>query len=256
MKSLAKVLEVLDKFTLACPQWTLSELSRSTDLPLSTVHRIVSDLKEHGLLTQDPSTKRYRLGFGAIDLGYRALAVLEIPSLATPAMRRLCNETGETVHLTVPNDTRDHSVCVARADGQHDLRIHLEVGRQIPLHAGASAKVLLAYLSEDEIDDFILGTGLPALAPSTITDPDELKMDLGLIRSQGYAFSCEETHVGAWGLAVAILDQRGYPIAGVGISGPTSRYSPDKREFFVDVTKRAATDIGASIGLRYQRSCS
>jgi len=249
VKSLDKVMELLAQFTLSRPQWSLTELSHTTDIPLSTTHRIVGVLKEHGLLAQDPQTKRYRLGFGAIDLGYRALAALDVPPLAKPIMRRLSQQTGETILLTVPNDTRDHSVCIERIDGQYDLRIHLEVGRQVPLHAGASAKILLAYFPSEEIDEFIHRVGLPKVAPNTITDPEALKENLATIRQQGYAFSQEETNEGAWGLAVPILDQRGQAIAGLGISAPTSRYSHQAEEHVTKLTQEAALEITRLIGV-------
>jgi len=246
-------MELLAQFTLSRPQRSLTELSHATDIPLSTAHRIAGVLKEHGLLAQDPQTKRYSLGFGAIDLGYRALAALDVPPIAKPIMRRLSQRTGETILLTAPNDARTHSVCIERVDGQHDLRIHLEVGRQVPLHAGASAKILLAYFPSEEIDEFIHRVGLPKVALNTITDPEALKENLATIRHQGYAFSQEETNVGAWGLAMPILDQRGQAIAGVGISAPTSRYSRQVEERVIKLTQEAVLEITALIGVMPQR---
>ena len=253
MKSLRKALNLLDLFTVLHPQWSLTELSHVTNFPLSTIHRITGALKEYGLLARDPQSKEYRLGFGAIDLGYRALASLDIPLIARPIMRRLAQQTRETILLTIPNDTRDHSVCIERIDGQYDLRIHLKVGRQVPLHAGSSAKILLAYFPPEEIDEFIHRVGLPKVAPNTITDPEALKENLATIRHKGYAFSQEETNVGAWGLAVPILDQRGQAIAGVGISAPTSRYSRHVEEHVTKLTQEAALEITALIGVVPQR---
>lgn len=250
MKSLRKALNLLDLFTVLHPQWSLTELSQVTNFPLSTVHRITGALKEYGLLARDPQSKEYRLGFSAIDLGYRALASLDIPLIARPIMRRLAQQTRETILLTIPNDTRDHSVCIERIDGQYDLRIHLKVGRQVPLHAGASAKVLLAYFPPDEVDELLRRVGLPKVACNTITDPKVLREHLTTIRYQGYAFSQDETNEGAWGLAVPILDQQENVVAGLGISAPISRYSREVEKRFAELTRDAAEEIAALMGLQ------
>jgi len=250
MKSLDKAVNVLQLFTVTPSLWSLTELSHEANIPLSTLHRIVTVLNRHGLLARDPQSRKYRLGFGAMNLGYHASFSWDIARFAQPAMVWLAQETGETVHLTVVNETRDCSVCVARVDSQfHALRIHLEVGRQIPLHAGASAKVLLAYFPPAEVDEVIRRTGLPKLASNTITDAELVKRELTAIRRQGYAFSQEETHDGAWGYAVPILDIQQRAVAGLGLSGPTARYSADVEERCVRLVKDAAKQIAATLGL-------
>lgn len=250
LKVLDKAVSLLELFTVARPEWGVTELSQATDLPVSTVHRIITVLKQHGLIAQDPQSRKYRLGFGAIALGRRAAASLRIRQVAEPVMRRLAREVEETVVLTVVNDTRDRSVCIERIESQYPLRLHLEVGRQVYLHAGASSKVLLAYFSPEEIDALCHRVGLPKLARNTITDPEALKADLAEIRRRGYAFSREETNEGAWGIAVPILDQQGRAIAGLGVAGPTSRHSPEVEERFVELTRKAAAEIAVALGMR------
>ena len=82
MKALDKTMSVLELFTPANPQWGLFELSEATSLPVSTLHRIVSVLKRHGLMIQDPESKKYRLGYAAIELGRRAAAGLPVRQMA------------------------------------------------------------------------------------------------------------------------------------------------------------------------------
>lgn len=250
MKSLDRAMRILDLFTEADPEWSLTELSRAADLPLSTTHRIVSALVEYGLLTRGPETKEYRLGFRVVDLGYRALAGLDIVAASKAAMRGIQQQTQETVLLTVPNDARDCAVCVARVDGDHDLRIHLEVGSLVPLHAGASAQALLAHFSPEEVDEYIDRVGLPEVAPNTIACPHELRNRLAVIRRQGYAYSREETNRGAWGIAVPILGPGDEAVASLGVSAPLSRFSPEYKKRYIDLVRSATCSIAAAVGLR------
>lgn len=249
MKAVEKSLRVLDQFTFARPEWGLLELSEVSALPVSTLHRIVTVLKRNGLLTQDRDTKKYRLGYGAIELGRRAAASLPIRRVADSVMRRLAEETGETIVLTVLNDVRDRAVCIERIESRFDLRLHLDVGTMSYLHAGASSKVLLAYMPERELEQLAARVGFPKLAPGTIDDLDALKAELHKIRERGYAFSREETDVGAWGVAAPVLDHSGGIIAGVGIASPISRYSKQVEERFTKLTRDAAIDVTRGLGL-------
>lgn len=172
--------------------------------------------------------------------------------MADPIMQRLAMETQETIVLTVVNSTRDRSVCIARVESHHNLRLHLEVGRQVFLHAGASAKILLSYFPVEEIRTLCQRTGLPRLAPHTITNLETLLTDLQEIREKGYARSIEETDEGAWGIAVPILDSRQQALASLGIAGPISRYSPEKEAYFVTLAQEAAEEIRSALGFRIQ----
>jgi DNA-binding IclR family transcriptional regulator len=224
-------------------------LSEAAALPVSTLHRIITVLKRHGIVTQDPQSKKYRLGYGAIDLGRRAASSLPIRQAADPIMRRLAEETGETVVLTVVNDARDRAVCIERIDSRHDLRLHLEVGEQSPLHAGASSKVLLAYFRRDDVEALVRRAGLPQLARNTITRLEALEEELRRIRETGFAFSTEETDSGAWGVAAPILDPEARAIAALGIASPTSRHTPEAERRFVTLVVQASQQVARALGL-------
>jgi DNA-binding IclR family transcriptional regulator len=249
LKALDKTFRVLDLFSVTRPEWGLLELSESAGLPVSTLHRIITVLRRHGLVTQDSQSKKYRLGYGAIDLGRRAASGFSIRQVATPIMRQLAEQTGETVVLTVLNDTHDRAVCIERIESSHDLRLHLEVGGQSYLHAGASSKVLLAYLPPDEVASVVRSVGLPQLAPNTLRDRNALDEELLRVREGGYAFSREETDSGAWGVAAPILEPEGRAIAAIGLAAPTSRHSVDTQRRFIALILQAGQDIAAELGV-------
>ena len=96
---------------------------------------------------------------------------------------------------------------MARVDSREPLRLSVQPGRELPLHAGASQKMLLANLPVMETQR-VLDAPLPPLCSHTITDPDSLRMELSSIRQRGWASSCEETNRGVWGLAVGLIDDQ------------------------------------------------
>jgi DNA-binding IclR family transcriptional regulator len=123
----------------------------------------------------------------------------------------------------------------------------METGMQRAPHAGASSKVLLAYLPEEEIMAIVKEKGLPKLCTNTITDPQALMKELERIRSRGYADSLEETDPGAWGVATPIFDWRGRVVGAIGLAGPTQRYSKEKLDQFVELCRKQADGISEQL---------
>lgn len=247
---LERALRLLELFTPERPSWPVRELSEATGLPRPTVYRILRVLQRHQYVWQDPATKRFRLGSGALGLGRRALESIEIRSTAYPVMRRLHEATGETVLLTVLSEDRTQSVCVERLESRHELRLILEVGRRIPLHAGASSKILLAYLPPEQVARVIERRGLVRVNKNTITDPERLQRELREIRRRGYALSFEETNEGAAGIAAPIFDATGAIAGGLGIAGPLVRFTPQTLPRLIPVVCAHADEVTQALGGR------
>ncbi len=156
-------------------------------------------------------------------------------------MEELASATGEMPLLTVYQN--QEVVCIEKIETSHSVRLALNVGTRHPPHAGASSKILMAFLPEGEIQAIIRGKGLPKICTNTITDPDRLMAELARIRDQGYAESIEETDPGAWGVATPIYDRDGDVVAAIGIAGPILRFSQDLSRQYVSLCCQAAQRI-------------
>ena len=244
---LERTFSILELFDEDHPEWSTTEVARRLGLPIPTVHRILAALRRHGYVSQHEETKRFRLGISALQLGDRARSVVDLRSVALPALRRLAHETGETALLTVLTPGHDRGVCLERVETAQPLRLSVTPGRQLPLHAGASQKVLLAYLPEDEIER-VIEAGLEHLCHATITDPGLLRHELARIRRRGWASSVEETNLGVWGVAVPLRNPRGV-VCAVGIAGPSPRLTPDRVRDDIGRVHAAATHIAEALGL-------
>ncbi len=244
---LERTFSILEVFTEARPEWSTTEIARSLDLPVPSVHRILAALRRLGYVSQHEDTRRFRLGAAALSLGERARAVADLRPVALGPLRRLSDATGETALLTVLTPERDRGVCLERVETPQPLRLSVQPGRQLPLHAGASQKALLAFMREDEIEALIAGP-LDRFCQSTITDPRALRRELKTIRARGWASSYEETNVGVWGIAVPVLSDSDV-VCAVGIAGPSPRLSVDRVRQDVVLVHDAAVAIGRAIGL-------
>lgn len=203
-------------------------------------------LEARGLLMR-VAGRRYRLGFAAIELGLRALRTLEIRELLRPVVLRLARDSGETCILAALNERRDSARVLDRAEGGQALRISLEIGHTWPLYAGALAKALLAHMPEQDV---ILEQALAKIGKNTITDSQLLEKQLEMIRQVGWAFSSEETEVGAWGVARAILDDHGLPICSIGLVAPVDRRSQKAQDRFVALLAEGVAAAEEKFGFR------
>jgi DNA-binding IclR family transcriptional regulator len=248
---LERTFAMLSLFAADRPEWTTTELSGVSGLPVPTTHRIVVALQRHGFLVRDPATKRFRLGPAAIALGRAALSSADLPAVAGKLLPRLTEVTEETALLTVLSDLGDTSVCLLRVESPHPLRLSVQPGRALPLHAGASQKALLAYLPERSLKRVAAGT-LEKFCANTLDTADALLAETDRIRARGWSWSFEETNAGVWGVAVTLLDGSGHSVAAVGIAGPHVRASTEAVQRGVRASAEVAAGIATALGL----SCS
>jgi DNA-binding IclR family transcriptional regulator len=244
---LERTFGILEVFTESQPEWSTTGIARELDLPVPTVHRILAALKRLGYVSQHADTRRFRLGMAALSLGERARTLADLRPVAIGPLRQLSEATGETALLTVLTPARDRSVCLERVETSQPLRLSVQPGRQLPLHAGASQKALLAFMPADEIER-VTAQPLERLCTATITSGPALRRELAAIRTRGWSGSYEETNVGVWGVAVPVRSAADV-ICAVGIAGPSPRLSDERVRRDVRLTHEAATLIGRALGL-------
>ena len=240
-----RTLDILLAFLREGRQFGISDLSRTVHLPKATVHRLVSVLAGRGFLARDPGTARYRVGLAAFRLGTLFLDQTHVRAAALPVIRELASVTGETVNLNVVIDGR--RVCIEKAESTHDIRHAVELGRPMPLYAGASGKLLLAYLPEAEISA-IVAAGLPRLTERTPVQRDKLLRQLAEIRRRGVAVSSDERVAGASSVSAPIRDGIGRVVAGLTISGPTYRFTPERVREFITLVQDGARRVSSALG--------
>jgi IclR family transcriptional regulator, acetate operon repressor len=247
LQVLERAFAILEAFTEFRPEWSTSDLARFLQLPIPTVHRLLGALARLGYVTRDAQTRRFRLGGAAMQLGERARAVSDLRAVALLPLRRLSEAADETAVLTVLSPERDRSVCLERVETSQPLRLSVQPGSQLPLHAGASQKALLAFMPEREVDR-LLDQPLERLCTATITEPRRLRRDLEVIRERGWASSYEETNLGVWGIAVPVISEDDV-VCAVGIAGPSARLSDEGFRRDVPSVQRAALAVARSLGL-------
>jgi IclR family transcriptional regulator, KDG regulon repressor len=204
-KILAKSLRLLRAFTPETPVLTSAELSRMTGLSLSAVYRFVATFRAYGLL-ELAGPGRLRAGVGLLELASTVLNRLEIRQVALPVLQELRDGTRTTAFLTVLRDL--HAICIETVESAGAVRVCPEIGKRRPLHAGAPAKVLLAFLDAATLSR-VLRSGLARVTEKTVVEPSVLDRQLRQIHTRGYAISEGEFLPGVRAVAVPIRDGHG-----------------------------------------------
>ncbi len=192
--SVIKAVRILEEISKAPFSLGISDLSKSLKMGKSTIHGITSALAETGFIKKDWRTKKFGLGEALFKLSMKAQEELRLPELARPHLEKLVEQTQETAFLGLLKD--DHLCIVSIEEGPGDMKITSPLGIILPMFAGATGKLILAYMSPDKARRIITKKGLPAYTERSIQDTDLYFGDLEKVKNQGYALDDGEYLVG------------------------------------------------------------
>ena len=239
-KSLDKAMKLLN--FVAEEQRTLTELADASGIPKSSVHRLLNELLEQNLLTQN--NKHYRLGVKLLELGEKVKRQLQVPQVAEERMRAAARRTGETLHLGVL-DQRD-IVYLAKVDGGRSLQMASCVGLRSPAQTTAMGKVLIAALPEGEWSR-LFQPSVPR-TPNTIIDREPFVKELRHVCEHGYALDREENEIGVRCVAAPVKDATGRTVAAISISGAAVYISDERQRELIPEVLSCSQSISRDLG--------
>lgn len=194
----------------------------------------------------------YMLGPELLRLGAIAQETIHLRDIATPVMTKLRDEVDETVGLHVVGRNLTRQVLHQVQSRQALRRIYTEMGEQLPLHHGAPGKVLMAGLSDEDLEG-LLSRPLEKATENTITDVELLRRELETVRRQGYAVSQQERVAGITSIAAPSCDYTGAVVAALSVSGPSSRMTEAKVQECIPLLVRATDELSQLLGARPDR---
>lgn len=252
MRPVVRSLSILKTLAKRQAGLGLQDLADELELPISTVHRLTAVLMDEGFLVRVPGTKHFLLGPEVRGL-MAGTSSYYIRNVSESHMRHLNLTTGENVFLAelVGNEV----VCFDFAPGIRQLRLYVKVGTVIPLHAGASSRVLLAYLAPQSARELLEAQPLERLRPNTMTDPDEVMRHLDVVRERGYDVCDDEMEARVFAAAAPIRDGSGQVCASIAVLTPEEEGHPDAdyRDMLIRSVCDAAAAISKDLGLGTDR---
>jgi DNA-binding IclR family transcriptional regulator len=243
-QSAIRAIALLKAFTYSQPEWRLAELSQVTGLNKTTASRLLTALESEGMVerTKDGC---YRLGAEVIAMGSRAFRASKLCSASRGELKTLAETTKETATLELLRG--GEIVIIDEALGRYAARSVSSIGAHWPIHATATGKLFLAYMSAAERDQ-LLTYPLPRYTSKTIVSAVSMRVEIAKIRRQGYAQSLHELEKDFVAVSVPIHDRLAKVVGSIGLGGSASRVTADKVPECAAMLMATASRISRRLG--------
>ncbi|WP_308530455.1 IclR family transcriptional regulator [uncultured Paenibacillus sp.] len=243
-KTVVRSMDLLQLF-LTHPKLNISEMARLSGIPKTSVLRMIGSLEEMGFLKKDTEGS-YSLGLLFLQYGNLVAERLDIRHIALPVMQQLRDEIQEAIHLVLRDG--DECIYIEKLDTDHPVRLFTKIGRKAPLFAGASSRIILAFMPEAEREEYLSATELQPIASGTITDKTQLRRILDRSRQEGYSFSRSELENYTAELSAPIFDHNGQIIAALSAAGLEVQFEEGRIVELVKNVQQAASEISRRLG--------
>lgn len=231
-----KIVEVLDAISMN-RMANVSQLSKQLNLPRTTVHRLLTSLVAHDVLTKD-----YQPGARLIMWARQALKTSGLREASVPVLERLVERYRETASIYVR--VGGHRICLERRESSEMLRHTVVVGEPLPLHKGSGGRTLLAWLDE-ELRSELWQEAIAHYDPGT--NPKE--PDWKAVQQQGWTVSTGERDVLLGSVSVPIFYGSHDEVVGaLCVSGPLNRILNLHVETVGKELQEAALEIAHRMG--------
>ncbi len=246
-RSLERALQILNAFCVEKNALTLSQLSKSLNLPRATVLRLCSTLIKYNFLKQDPASKQYSLGLRLFELGSIIFNTFSLRNAASYYLNELQTKLRKTIFLGIIDD--DELFYIDKIDDpEHPITFTSKIGTRRPPYWGMIGPVIMAYMSDSEIERILQKFPLKVTSKKSITKKDEYIKLLKQIREQGFILDEETAIDGISGIAVPIYNLTGKVIGAVGVAFISSSVDSGIIKKIIKETIAAAKKISIEMG--------
>ena len=206
--SVEKAIRLLDCFWQERSALSLRELEQMTGWAKSTIHGLLASMLDSGVIEQNSTDGKYRLGYHLFELGSAVSQSWDLPQLCAPYLQELVDRFGESAYLA---RLSGNELILALCEEPHGggFRIVSEPGTRLPLHCSCQGKAILAQQSSYEAQRLLRRRELRKYTPYTVTREEELLKQLEQVRRDGVAYETEEYKLGLKSVAAPIFDQGG-----------------------------------------------
>ena len=214
----------------------IGEIAQKLGMDKSTIFRLVSTLKQEGIVIQNLSNKKYANGYRLFELGQSVLRQSHaIRTAIYPFMRAIADRTGETVNLAVRDGLE--MVYIEMIETGDIIRIGHNLGQRRPIYCTSVGKAMLAWLPEADLDALIREIDFHPFTPTTVSGPEQLREELAFIRKNGYFIDREQHAPGIRCYGTPVLNCNREPVAALSLSMPQYKYekNPEKEKLCISV---------------------
>ena len=245
IKSLDRAMEVLDYLSDAQGK-ALSELATETGQSPATLYRILVTLEGRGLVEFDATDQTWHIGARAFVIGARFLRRTGLVERARPILRELMEKTGETANLGI--ERGGMVLFLSQVETHESIRAFFPPGTLSPMHASGIGKALLSQMDDARFDRWFDRHPPERFTEHTLLSRETLRKAMAETRLRGYAIDGQEKNIGMCCIAAPVFDYNQEAVAGLSVSGPTSRMGDASIAPLGEAVKAAARNLTEAIG--------
>lgn len=242
--SVIKAFKLLDVYLNNKQEWGVRELAKKTGYNKTTTYRLLSTLESLDIVQKNDDDK-YILGLKLFELGNLVSVYKSLRNYSRIPLENIAKEIKETVHFGVLSDSR--VLHLNKAESPLGLKVSTVIGSYQDAYCTALGKVLLAFSSKDQISDYLKNVKFETYTSNTITSSEALLTQLKQIREKGYALDMEELELGLICIAIPVFNKNKEVVAGISVSGPSSRFKSENIQSYLSIIKKGAFEIEAHI---------
>ncbi len=224
---------------------TLVEIATRVGLHKSTVHRLLTTLKERSYVHQDEVSGRYRVGVGFVLLAGSYLGQLDLKTAAEPEMKRLSDDLGVTVFLATLRD--DRAVYLDKIERYDGFRRFDIIGRSVPVYCTSLGKALVMDLPPEEQRAILERRPPERKTAKTLLETEPILDEFAFCRDRGWSWDLQEHETDVTCAGAPIRDHRGQTVAAISAVWKTV-LSPAEVEPLGERIRAAAHAISATLG--------
>lgn len=246
VQSVSRALNLLTILGKSDDGQRVSDIARQADLAVSTAHRLLTTLEQHGFAQFDPDNALWHVGRQAYAVGAAYGRRRNFVAAALPFLRHLRDTTRETANLGILED--DMLVTVSQVESREIMRAISPPGGRVPAFCSGMGKAILSTWPDSDIAAYAARTGFRPLTTKSHRDLASAMDDIARIRARGYALDDEEHVTGLRCLAAPVYSTQGEAICAVSISGLAARLSDSRLPEAGATVARAAAELTAKLG--------
>ncbi len=242
MQSVKRIFAVVEKVAESQSGLGISELSRATGLPKSTVFRTVNALADSNYLTKDEA-ERYKLGYKFIAIAKRYTSKLDLREIAGPFLQQLVRSLNVTGHIAVRQG--DYAVYIEKIQPYSYVCMYSDIGKSIELYCSSLGKSLMLGFNEEEFKAYLSRLSVVKYTATTLSK-GELQKEMRLVRESGVAFDNAEHEEGVYCMSVPIYDYNDTVIGAISVTSGERTLLENKD--YIEQLKRCGRDISRQFG--------
>ncbi|KUO76908.1 MAG: IclR family transcriptional regulator [Clostridia bacterium BRH_c25] len=246
VQSVERTLSILEVLSDYSEGLGVTDISEKVELHKSTVYRLLSTLINKDYVTQDKETNRYKITFKLYELGNKRIEKMNILSASKLYSKKLMESVNEVVHLVVREGNK--IVYIDKVEANNTIRMASSIGKRSPMYCTSVGKAILAYLPVQEVEEVWNISKVEKLTKYTITNFEDLKRELNMVKEKGYAIDNEENEMGVRCVGAPIFNRFGEIEGAISISGPAIRITDEKLETMANEVIKHANLISMELG--------